>query len=74
MEGRSKHREGRLMTKAEDFRQYAAEAIRWAHQSRTKQDGLAMLEIAQTWLRAAALRDNVLYVNVAHAVPDAGTA
>ena len=60
------------MTKTEEFRQYAAEAIRWAHQSKTEQDGLALLEIAQTWLRAAAFRENVLYVNADHAVPDAG--
>ena len=59
------------MTKAENFRQYAAEAMRWSHQSRTEQDGLALLEIAQTWLRATALRENVLYVNADHAVPDA---
>jgi hypothetical protein len=62
------------MTKAEDFRQYAAEALRWARQSKTEKDGVALLEIAHTWLRAAALRENVLYVNADHAVPDARAA
>jgi hypothetical protein len=51
------------MSKADDFRQYADEAMRWARQSKTETEGLALVEIAQTWLRAAALRDGILFVN-----------
>ena len=51
------------MSNADDFRQFADEAMHWAHQSKTEKEGLALVEIAQTWLRAAALREGVLFIN-----------
>lgn len=44
------------MTKTEEFQQYAAEAMRWARQSKTEEQRLVYLEIARTWFRAAAMR------------------
>jgi hypothetical protein len=52
------------MSKANDFRLYAGEAMRWARQSKSEKEGLALVEIAQTWLRAAAMREGVLFIDV----------
>lgn len=43
------------MTAAECL-EYATEAMSWARRSKTEGDRQALLEIAQTWLQAAALR------------------
>jgi hypothetical protein len=35
------------------FRQYADEALRWAVQSKTEKERVALLELARTWMDAA---------------------
>jgi hypothetical protein len=44
------------MTKADEFRQYAEEAMRWARQSKTEYDRAILLYLARIWMSAA--RDN----------------
>jgi hypothetical protein len=41
------------MSKADQFRQYAEEAMRWARQSKTENEKEALIELAQTWTQAA---------------------
>jgi hypothetical protein len=46
------------MSKADEFRQYAEEAMRWAHRSKNEKERLALLELARTWMQAALHREN----------------
>jgi len=41
------------MSKADEFRQYAAEALRWASTSTTEKEKKALIELARTWTQAA---------------------
>jgi hypothetical protein len=41
------------MSKADQFRQYAEEAMRWARQSKTENEKQALLDLARTWTQAA---------------------
>jgi hypothetical protein len=41
------------MLKADQFRQYAEEAMRWARQSKTEKEEQALMELAHTWTQAA---------------------
>jgi ribosomal protein L17 len=41
------------MSKAEEFRQYAEEAVRWARKSETEQEKQALMDLARTWTQAA---------------------
>jgi hypothetical protein len=41
------------MSKVDQFRQYADEAIRWALQSKTEKERQACIELARTWTQAA---------------------
>ena len=41
------------MSKAEEFRQYAEEAVRWARKSKTEQEKQALMDLARTWTQAA---------------------
>jgi hypothetical protein len=41
------------MSKVDEFRQYADEAIRWAFQSKTEKERQACIELARTWTQAA---------------------
>jgi hypothetical protein len=41
------------MSEADQFRQYAQEALLWAHQSTTEKEKRALLELARTWSQAA---------------------
>jgi hypothetical protein len=41
------------MSKTDEFRQYAEEALRWADQSKTLKEKLALIELARTWMQAA---------------------
>ena len=41
------------MSKAEGFRQYAEEAVRWARKSKTEQEKQALMDLACTWTQAA---------------------
>jgi hypothetical protein len=41
------------MSKADQFRQYAEEAMRWVAQSKTEKEKRLLLELARTWTQAA---------------------
>ncbi len=41
------------MSKADQFRQYAEEALRWARQSKTEKEKQAYTNLALTWMQAA---------------------
>ena len=44
------------MSKADQFRQYAEEAMRWACQSKTEKERQAYIELPRTWTQAALQR------------------
>jgi hypothetical protein len=52
------------MSEADQFRQYAQEAMRWARQAKTEKEKRALLELARTWLQAALESDSTVMVNV----------
>jgi hypothetical protein len=41
------------MSKADEFRRYAEDDLRWAHQSKTDKEKTALLELADHWMREA---------------------
>ena len=41
------------MSQADQFRQYAEEALRWAYQSKTEKNKQALIMLARTWTQAA---------------------
>jgi hypothetical protein len=41
------------MSKADEFRQYAEEARRWARHSTIPKEQLVLINLAQTWTQAA---------------------
>ena len=45
------------MSEADQFRQYAEEAFRWASQSKSEKEKATLLELARTWMRAATASD-----------------
>jgi hypothetical protein len=45
------------MSEADQFRQYAGEAMSWAIQSKTEKEKATLLELARTWMRAATASD-----------------
>ena len=45
------------MTKAEQFREYAKEAIAWSSNAKKESDRLALIQLASTWTQVAAYRD-----------------
>ena len=51
------------MFKADQFRQYAEEAIRRAVQSNNEKERLALMELARTWTQAAAASERPVIVN-----------
>jgi hypothetical protein len=51
------------MSKAEEFRQYAEEAMRWAYQSKTEKDKQALVNLARTWTQAAMQSERILVFN-----------
>jgi hypothetical protein len=48
------------MSKADELRQYAEEALRWAQKSTTKKEKKALIEIARTWTQAAEQTESTL--------------
>jgi hypothetical protein len=50
------------MTKADQFRLYAEEAMRWARQSNNNRDHQALVELACTWTRAAAQSEGTVVI------------
>jgi hypothetical protein len=51
------------MSKADQFRQYAEEAIRWAFQSKTEKERQASIELGRTWMQAALHSEHTFGVN-----------
>jgi hypothetical protein len=51
------------MSKTDQFRQYADEAIRWAFQSKTEKERQAYIELARTWTQAALHSEHIFRVN-----------
>jgi hypothetical protein len=48
------------MSKADELRQYAEEALRWAQKSTTKKEKKALIEIARKWTQAAEQTESIL--------------
>lgn len=51
------------MAKADQFRQYAEEAMCWARQSKTENEKQALIELARTWTQAAVQSEHIFGVN-----------
>ena len=51
------------MSAADQFRQYAEEAMRWVHQSKTENEKQVLIELARTWTQAAAESERTIAVN-----------
>jgi hypothetical protein len=47
----------RSMTKSDQFREYAEEALQWSRQSKTEEEKKTLLDLAVTWTQAAALSE-----------------
>ena len=45
------------MTKAEQFREYAEEAMQWSRQSKTEDARKMLIDLAFTWTQAASLSE-----------------
>jgi hypothetical protein len=45
------------MIKADEFREYAGEALRWSCQSSTEEEKKALIDLAVTWTQAASLSE-----------------
>jgi len=51
------------MSNADQFRQYAEEAMCWARQSKTENEKQALIELARTWTQAAVRGEHIFGVN-----------
>jgi hypothetical protein len=47
------------MTRAEEFRQYAEEALCWAYQSKNEKEKEALIDLARTWMQATLASESV---------------
>jgi hypothetical protein len=47
----------RSMTKSDQFREYAEEALQWSRQSKTEEEKKTLLDLAITWTQAASLSE-----------------
>jgi hypothetical protein len=55
---------GRPQAKSDEFRQYAEEALRWAHQSKTEKEKEALIDLARTWMQATLESESTFVVNI----------
>jgi hypothetical protein len=60
---KTKSGRGRPQAKADEFRQYAEEALRWAHQSKTEKEKEALIDLARTWMQATLESESTFVVN-----------
>ena len=51
------------MSEADQFQQYAQEALLWASQSKTEKEKRALLELARTWSQAALESGRIVVVD-----------
>jgi hypothetical protein len=56
------------MSQADQFRQYAEEALRGAHQSKTEKNKQALIELARTWTQGALQSESTMVVH--HSPPE----
>ena len=56
------------MTKPNQFRQYAEEALRWGRQAKTEKEKQAYTDLALTWRQAAVQSEEIFGVN--HSPPE----
>jgi hypothetical protein len=47
------------MSKADQFRQYAEEAMRWARRAKTEKEKQAYIDLACAWTQAAVQSDHI---------------
>ena len=50
------------MSKADEFRQYAEEAMHWARHSSVPKEQLALINLARTWTQAAERNEHPVVV------------
>jgi hypothetical protein len=50
------------MSKADQFRQYAEEAMSWARRAKTEKEKQAYIDLASTWTQAAVQSDHIFGV------------
>jgi hypothetical protein len=50
------------MSKADEFRLYAEEAMRWARRSAIQKEQLALINLARTWTQAAERKEHPVVV------------
>ena len=48
------------MSKADQFRQNAEQAMRWARQSKSEKEKLALIDLAHTWIHAAIYSESTM--------------
>jgi len=51
------------MSEADQFRQYADEALRWATQAKTEKEKEALIDLARTWMQATLESESTFVVN-----------
>jgi hypothetical protein len=51
------------MSKADQFRQYAEEAMRWGRRAKTEKEKEAYIDLALTWTQAAVQSEHIFGVN-----------
>jgi hypothetical protein len=49
------------MSEADEFRQYAEEALRWAQKSTTENEKKALIDLSRTWMQAAVQIESTLF-------------
>jgi hypothetical protein len=60
----SEEKSGRSRPQAKgEFRQYAEEALRWAHQSKNEKEKEALIDLARTWMQATLESESTFVVN-----------
>jgi hypothetical protein len=58
------------MSKADEYWQYANEAMHWARRSKNEKEKLALIELARTWMQAALHRESTA-ATANHGPPEA---
>ena len=51
------------MSKGNEFRQYAEEALGWAGEAKSEKEKETLTDLAHTWMQAALRSEYILFVN-----------
>jgi hypothetical protein len=62
------------MSEANQFRQYADEALRWAAKAATEKEKRSLMRLARTWAEAAVMSQNPMLVGINYSPIDHNTA